>query len=67
MMKRALGMRCALLVGFCVFLASVAHASCSCSASPPDPATEMAAKIVVAGGVLAFVGYRYLKQKGVGR
>jgi len=27
----------------------------------------MAAKIVVAGGVLAFVGYRYLKQKGAGR
>ena len=67
MMKRALGMRCTLLVGLCVFLASVAHASCSCSASPPDPATETAAKIVVAGGVLVFVGYRYLKQKGAGR
>ena len=67
MMKRALGMRYALLVGLCVFLASVAHASCSCSASPPDPVTEMAAKIVVTGGVAAFVGYRYLQQKAAGR
>ena len=66
-MRHGIAAGCALLVGLCVFLASVAHASCSCSASPPDPATEMAAKIVVAGGVPAFVGYRYLKQKGAGR
>jgi len=66
-MRHGIAAGCALLVGLCVFLASVAHASCSCSASPPDPATEMAAKIVAAGGVLAFVGYRYLKQKGAGR
>jgi hypothetical protein len=66
-MRHGIAAGCALLVGLCVFLASVAHASCSCSASPPDPATEMAAKIVAVGGVLAFVGYRYLKQKGAGR
>jgi hypothetical protein len=61
-------MRCALLVGLCVFLASVADASCSCSApSPLDPAIETAAKIVVTGGVAAFVGYRYLQQKAAGR
>jgi len=27
----------------------------------------MAAKIVIGGGVLALLGYRYLKQKGAGR
>ena len=67
-MRHGFGAGCALLIGLSALLASVAHASCSCGApSPPDPATEMAAKIVVAGGVLAFVGYRYLKQKGAGR
>jgi hypothetical protein len=67
-MRHGLGAGCALLIGLSALLASVAHASCSCSApSPPDPATETAAKIVVAGGVLAFVGYRYLKQKDGGR
>ena len=67
-MRHGIAAGCALLVGLCVFLASVAHASCSCSApSPPDPATDMAAMIVVAGGVLALLGYRYLKQKGAGR
>ena len=41
---------------------SSAWASC-CGPSEPDPVTEMAAKAAVAGGVIAFVGYRYYKRR----
>ena len=41
-----------------------ALASCACSGpSEPDPVTEVGAKVLVAGGVIAFVGYRYYKQR----
>ncbi len=41
---------------------SSAWASC-CGPSEPDPVTEMAAKAAVAGGVIAFAGYHYLKHR----
>jgi hypothetical protein len=54
-----------MLVGSLVLAgSSLAQASCSCSGpSEPDPATEIAAKVVVAGGILAFVAYRHYKQR----
>ena len=63
-MRHGLAAGYALLIG----LASVAHASCSCSApSPLDPAIEFAAKVIVAVAVIAFIGYRVYQQKDGGR
>ena len=67
-MRHGLGAGCALLIGLSALLASVAHASCSCSApSPLDPAIEFAAKVIVAVAVIAFIGYRVYQQKDGGR
>lgn len=41
---------------------SSAWASC-CGPSEPDPVTETVGKAIAAGGVIAFVGYRYYKQR----
>jgi len=43
---------------------SLARASCGCSGpSEPDPVGEIAAKVAVAGGILAFVVYRHYRQR----
>jgi len=64
MVRCDLSASCALLCGFIALLPAVAGASCSCGAPAlPDPATEIAAKVAVGTGILAYVGYRYFKQR----
>jgi len=41
---------------------SSAWASC-CGPSEPDPVTEVGTKVLVAGGVIAFVSYHYYKRR----
>jgi len=65
-MRHGFGAGCALLIGLSALLASVAHASCS-APSPLDPAIELAAKVIVAVAVIAFIGYRVYQQKSEGR
>jgi hypothetical protein len=56
---------CGLTAMLCLLMAgSSAFARCACSGpSGPEPAVETGAKLLLAGGVVAFAAYRYYRRR----